>query len=235
MKKKLKNLMLVISILSIFIISAPVKANDTSIFYTDIVTYINHYPLPSYVINGEVYIVAEDLRNLGFSVVWDEQNRTLGIDYASDKQMQDMYFNSIDSVYDIEYAIAQWSDIAVYIGYNKLTSYSVNGYTLIPFEQLDIFGNIYWYENTRSLELCVDRLPYRDDYLIPDKIYVNSDWDIYRIIDCPACLGVGNLPYICSMCDGTGVKFGTTCICGGSGLSRCMQCFGSGTEIQWLN
>ena len=44
-------------------------------YYTDITAQIDGHPLPSYNIGGETAVVAEDLREYGFSVVWDGEAR----------------------------------------------------------------------------------------------------------------------------------------------------------------
>ena len=48
-------------------------------YYTDIAARINGHPLRSYNIGGETAVVAEDLREYGFSVVWDGEARTLTV------------------------------------------------------------------------------------------------------------------------------------------------------------
>ena len=50
-------------LVTILLLSAvPVYANDIlgETVYTDIITYINHYPIPSYNFNGNTLIAAED-------------------------------------------------------------------------------------------------------------------------------------------------------------------------------
>ena len=49
-------------------------------YYTDITAQIDGHPLPSYNIGGETAVVAEDLREYGFSVVWDGEARTLTVE-----------------------------------------------------------------------------------------------------------------------------------------------------------
>ena len=44
-------------------------------YYTDIAAQIDGHPLRSYNIGGETAVVAEDLREYGFSVVWDAWRR----------------------------------------------------------------------------------------------------------------------------------------------------------------
>jgi hypothetical protein len=63
--------------------------------YTDISAYINHYPIASYNINDYTAIVAEDLRNYGFDVAWNGNDRSLSItrnNNARTGQNKRMYF-----------------------------------------------------------------------------------------------------------------------------------------------
>ena len=46
---------------------------------TDITAYIDEQPIASFNINGFTYVIAEDLRSYGFTVLWDENARTLRI------------------------------------------------------------------------------------------------------------------------------------------------------------
>lgn len=49
-------------------------------YETDIVTYLDGRQITSYNIDGRMYIPAEDMRDYGYIVDWNEKNRTLSID-----------------------------------------------------------------------------------------------------------------------------------------------------------
>ena len=48
-------------------------------YNTEIAAYVNNYSIPSYAADGVSVVVAEDLRNCGFDVVWNETERRLDI------------------------------------------------------------------------------------------------------------------------------------------------------------
>ncbi len=48
-------------------------------YETDIVTYLDGRQIPSYNIDGRMYIPAEDMRDYGYIVDWDETDRTLSV------------------------------------------------------------------------------------------------------------------------------------------------------------
>lgn len=49
------------------------------IYHTDIITYLDGNEIRSYNVNGRTAIVVEDLRNYGYDVIWNEENRTLNV------------------------------------------------------------------------------------------------------------------------------------------------------------
>ena len=53
-------------------------------FKTDIVTELNGREITSYNIGGRTCILAEEMRNFGYDVIWDSENRTLNIIKPSD-------------------------------------------------------------------------------------------------------------------------------------------------------
>ena len=79
----MKRLILITAaILAMFTVAA--QAEDIGdVIETDIITMIDHSPIASYNIDGYTYVIAEDLRNYGFDVVWDGEARTLSIDRAA--------------------------------------------------------------------------------------------------------------------------------------------------------
>ncbi len=70
-----------VTLLLLFIFTASVSVSANSVLgnslYTDVVTYINHYPIPSYNFNNNTLIAAEDLENYGFDVFWNEYSNTV--------------------------------------------------------------------------------------------------------------------------------------------------------------
>ena len=107
-------------------------------YNTDIVAYINHYAIPSYAVNGTSCIVAEDLRNFGFDVEWDNSSRSLTLKRNNQTQIHEMNFKK-EAAPSSEFADLLETDISVYADGTKLTSYAINGYTFIPLEELKIF------------------------------------------------------------------------------------------------
>ena len=139
-----------------------IGAKTGTVYNTDIVAYINNYALSSYAANGTSVIVAEDLRNFGFDVVWNEAERTLAISRNSDTTPNEMSVVKHGTP-GSEFSDLLYTDIAVYANGARIPSYAINGYTMIPVESLTMFGECFWVPEQRALKLWVDGLHIRPD------------------------------------------------------------------------
>ncbi len=179
MKKLITTLLLTTLILSCFAgITASAKVGDVigTALNTDIVAYINHYAIPSYAVNGQSVIVAEDLRNFGFDVAWDGYNRTLTITRNGSPWVTPMNFSK-DGAPNTSFAKLLSTDIKVYASGIQIPSYAINGYTMIPMEALNMFGEVYWVANERAIKLWVDGLTIRDTKQVVDGYEIFAAMD----------------------------------------------------------
>ena len=129
-------------------------------YNTDIVAYINNYAIPSYAVNGTSCIVAEDLRNFCFDVSWDSAARSLNIFRNNYSQPIGMNFSKT-GVPSTKFADLLETDISVYAKGKRITSYAINGYTMIPIEELNVFGDCVWVESERSIKLWIEGINVR--------------------------------------------------------------------------
>lgn len=123
--------------------------------YTDIVTTIDGYDIPSFVIGNYTYIVAEDLRSYGFDVEWDNNTRSLYITKIPGKVCKTNYIAPyIDKslVAKPAHPILE-TDIKTYLNATLTNSFSINGYTLICFDELSRYGTVSYNNNSRRLNL----------------------------------------------------------------------------------
>ena len=79
--KRLFTSFLLLSLLtqSSFAAQTPIGSVAGSYYSTDIVTTLNGEEIHAINIGGQTLISAEDMRDYGFSVVWDSDNRTLSV------------------------------------------------------------------------------------------------------------------------------------------------------------
>jgi len=176
MKKICTFLLTMVMAVSSFAITTQAKVGDVigSALHTDIVVYINNYAIPSYAVNGQSVIVAEDLRNFGFDVVWNDYSRSLTISRNSNYNVTPMYV-------DKSYATGAYftpilaTDISVWASGRRLTSYAMNGYTMIPAEELTMFGSVTWVSQERALKIWIDNFSSLDsNQIVAKKYYTGS-------------------------------------------------------------
>lgn len=126
--------------------------------YTDIIASINDYNIASYNINNYTAVVAEDLRNYGFDVIWLDEERALYIDRAATNKVDSTYIAPAvpASLVGKKAQNVLYTDIKTYINGAEVTSYNINGKTIVFFEDLSVFGNIEYTEYNRRLDLGID-------------------------------------------------------------------------------
>ena len=124
--------------------------------YTDIVAYINGYPIPSSNINDNTMIVVEDLLNYGFDVVYDGKTRTLKVELNKNKAFKPLAVNK-DTTHKPGEIKCQYvyTDIKTYISGKEVESYAIAGVTLIDFELLAKYGSVKWDGKTREIKLTL--------------------------------------------------------------------------------
>ena len=71
-------------------------------YTTDIVTYLNGKEITSYNIGGRTVILAEEMKNFGYSVIWDELKRELLIDKPMDFYRYNTELGVIKTVYKFD-------------------------------------------------------------------------------------------------------------------------------------
>ena len=129
--------------------------------YTDIVAKINGYELESYNVDGYTYIIAQDLRNYGFDVIWDENARTVSIKRSNKFITSAPDHNNAfvpqsivgQKSYDLLY-----TDIKTYVNGLLVPSYNINGRTIIQLDSVAEFGNAIWRPEQKTVSIFVGNL-----------------------------------------------------------------------------
>lgn len=125
---------------------------------TDIVASINGHHIPSFNVDGITYIVAEDLRYYGFSVVYDNNSRSLSIsrDYSQGwvtKNYTKPYV--APNQVGIKEHNLLYTDISTYLDGNHTPSYNINGQTIIRFDSLAAYGSVNYDNASRQMTLSL--------------------------------------------------------------------------------
>jgi len=147
-------------LIAVLILTVSIYAADDigDVKDTDIVAFIDESAIESYNYNGYTYIIAEDLMNYGFDVVWNAADRTLKITrekynftpYVMDNLNQikkDATFQTLYHVYK--------TDIKTYVNDTEIPSCNINGRTIIWIESLDVFGHCIYDNDIRTIKLDI--------------------------------------------------------------------------------
>ncbi|MDR3238628.1 MAG: hypothetical protein LBT44_00875 [Clostridiales bacterium] len=133
------------------------------VLYTDIVTYIDGQEIASYNIDGYTVVCAEDLRQYGFSVYWNEFHRYLVIGRHDDASAKPNYKSAAADKSRIGVPIKPvlYTNIAVYAGDSSIMSYNIGGYTCVYVDDLaKFYGSGYVYDDiSRTLTLNLKPAP----------------------------------------------------------------------------
>ena len=132
-----------------------------TVAYSNLDTYVNNYPIRAYYLHGRQVICAEDLRGYGFTVDWNETDRTLTVTPEYDTEY-------IEYNYDIKNEQNLWhrkaydvcySDIVVYLNGEELEAYAIDGQMMIPIRALEDLGRCEYSAEENYSKLFVDGLP----------------------------------------------------------------------------
>lgn len=175
MKKIPAFLLVVVTLFSLVCVPVQAKVGDVigTAYHTDIVVYINNYAIPSYAVNGQSVVVAEDLRNFGFDVIWNGYARSLRIARNGASEVSPMAVSKAYATGE-KYTNILETDIGVWTDGHVFTSYAMNGYTMVPIEELTMFGEINWVAGERALKMWVDGVRIRDEKQPVSKRYYNG-------------------------------------------------------------
>ena len=157
MKKGMYIVLCIIMLCSIVVNVSAQQIGDVvgNTLYTDIVAKINGYDIESYNINGYTAVCAEDLRAFGYDVIWDQASRSLKITKLANGTITSGFKHQAPASYLLgqkRYDVL-YTDIKTYINGAEVTSYNINGRTIIYFNDLATFGTVGYDNNKREISL----------------------------------------------------------------------------------
>lgn len=130
-----------------------------SVVSTDICAFIDECPIESYNYRDYTYIVAEDLRNYGFDVAWNPNERSLSITRGErvfapyidaeiiNRQKETPTFEKLYDVYP--------TDIKTFVNGKAADAINVNGKTLINTDWLGEWGNCTYDNDKRQYKVDI--------------------------------------------------------------------------------
>lgn len=139
-----------------------------NVLSTDIIAYVDNIPIHSYNYQNHTYVMAEELRDCGFDVVWNGKNRTLNITLPQKRTEKEMSYGDRDrfvssaraetpgkkrfDVYQTDIQVL-FDGKPIQTEEHAKTSVNVNGNTLVLFSALKHFGDVKWDQEYRSSSL----------------------------------------------------------------------------------
>ena len=160
MKKVITILSFSILICILSCLSAVVYAEDIGYTkHTDVVTYINHYPIASFNYNSTTLICAEDLQHVGFDIKWNEYRESITISRAARNNVVMQYvFRPTREMLGKDHILLKTTNITAYIGDYQIAAYGgIDGYTLINVEDLAAFSmvDVFWVPDSPAMKVWV--------------------------------------------------------------------------------
>ncbi len=118
---------------------------------TDIKAFIDSKAIRSYNIDGNTAIIAEDLAKYGFSVEWNDKERSLNIFNDNKTVIGGVEGTPTKGRIGTRAGYVYHTDIVTYVNGKQVTSYNIGGMTAIIIDDLSAFGNISWDGITRTI------------------------------------------------------------------------------------
>lgn len=166
--KNFKGIVIVLGVL--MMISSFVMAEDLPLGTqigtfeeTDERIYVNGQRVQGYLVDNKLAICIEDLKQCGFSGIWDPKHRKSSFDYTGldRKENLGMIVKS-----DITGNSIVNSDIEIVLGGDKIKSYSTNGYSLVKIDDLRDFAQI---KKAESVYITMNHETLNEQVKIKDK------------------------------------------------------------------
>ena len=182
MKKRILTCMVALSMVVTSAISAGaarVGEKISEAVHSNLAVYINNYPISSYVVNDYAVIVAEDLANYCCDVVWNGEAKTLNITKSNEKTQfttPAVYQASVPT--GTHYADVLYTDIKTYVNGKEVTSFNINGRTMIVIDEFGANMDGYlWDAEHHAARATLDGKPQAEFAPIPvrtEKVYSYS-------------------------------------------------------------
>lgn len=130
------------------------------IYATKITAQINGHTLRSYNIGGKTAVVVEDLEDYGFTVTWNETERTLWVERSMAAQVTGDYHpeRAAQTVGAVQGNIYT-TDIKTYVQGMEVESFALDGETAIAMDQLTQAGILVWDAERQKAELTLAEDP----------------------------------------------------------------------------
>lgn len=112
-----------------------------SVYSTDIIANIDGMPINSYNIGGRTAIIAEELSDYGFDVVWKPESREIVLNIGQKPDTFPNYINQNTDGIGKEVGKIYETDIKAYVNGMPVESYNVGGRTALVIEDMGTYDD----------------------------------------------------------------------------------------------
>lgn len=134
-------------------------------YATDINAYIDHFMVPSYNIDGYTAVLVRDLENFGYTVIWDENTKTVTFYRDFAKPLTPLVPTYETRAVGTKVFDVYKTDIRTYFRGKEIPSYNIGGKTAVRLRDLAMVGGVQFDEATRRAEIFCQDLEYFEDEL----------------------------------------------------------------------
>jgi len=141
-----------------FVIAAPaapaVGGVLGNVLYTDVRATINGQAIPSFNINDNTMVIAEDLGSYGFTVTWDDATATLRVEsFSANAPVTPKAVEaSTQPPGTVRFQYLHTS-VRTFVNGVEVEGFNIGGETIIQFDHLAAYGNVAWDDVTRTISL----------------------------------------------------------------------------------
>ena len=146
------------------------------VIYSDITVCINHYNIPSFVVNGQSVVVINDLTSYGLHLE-KTSNGGYNITCIGYSQIKPANYEIDVNQLGTCVGTAQKNVVPVYINNYRVDSYQMNGYTLVPAETFTAIGKVNWVPEQKALKIWIEGLPLKATF---DPPVQNKEASVYK-------------------------------------------------------
>lgn len=129
---------------------------------TDIKAYINGCRISSYNVNGYTAVIAEDLLDYGFDVLWNDATRKVEIKRNDKSEFSGILIDDTSKAeVGKKVGNAYYTDIRTVVNGITVLSYNIGGKTAIFIDALNLFGTVLFSNETRTIDCEISDLTYK--------------------------------------------------------------------------
>jgi hypothetical protein len=134
--------------------TGPVGGVLGDVLYSDVRAVINGNAIPSFNIDGNTMVIAEDLWRYGFDVTWDGETATLRVASFDAAAPTDPIAVGPQAQPGGTFRMHYLStNVKTFVAGAEITGYNIGGQTIIQFDHLAAYGEVAWDGGTRTISL----------------------------------------------------------------------------------